>query len=66
MKRKKINVVKTVNQAIRFAQSHPCHLCSLQDPEEHRCIAGVKYKGTCKVFIALKCELLKMREMSTE
>ena len=61
---KRINDVnETVNQAIRYAISNPCCICSYENQRTHECIAGVKYKGTCHVFLKLKGELLKMREM---
>ena len=57
------NVKETVNQAIRYAVSNPCCICSYENERTHECIAGVKYKGTCPVFSILKCELLKMKEV---
>lgn len=57
------DVTETVNQAIRYAISNPCCICSYENQKTHECYAGVKYKGTCKVFMALKGQLLKMREL---
>lgn len=57
------DVKETVNQAIRYAISNPCCICSYENQRTHECYAGVKYKGTCPVFSKLKSELLKMREV---
>ena len=59
------DVKETVNQAIRYAISNPCCICSYENTRTGECFAGVKYKGTCPVFSKLKCELLKMREVDS-
>lgn len=48
----------TVNQAIRFIKSSPCHICSCYS------ICTVKYKGTCSIFRKLKTALLTLREVN--
>lgn len=53
---------ETVNMAIHFIRSYPCAICSYENPTTHKCTAGIKYKGTCKVYMTLKGELLKMRD----
>ena len=52
--------------AIRFGISYPCCLCGYENPKTHECVAGIKYRGTCKVFRILKGELLKMREVKED
>lgn len=59
-----VDVKETVNSAIKFVQSVPCYICMYGNPKDNSCLAGVKYKGTCKVFRKLKGELLKMREVN--
>lgn len=54
---KKINVAKTVNQAVEFVQSNPCHICSLEG------ICGVKYKGTCKIARGIRIALYSAKKM---
>lgn len=63
MHRRVIDVKETVNQAIKYTISNPCYICSYRNQKTNECYAEVKYKGTCKVFMALKGELLKMREL---
>lgn len=53
----KIDVVKTVNQAIGYVQSNPCCICSCED------FCNIRYKGTCKVWLKLKIQLLALREI---
>lgn len=60
------DVKETVNQAIRFAITFPCHICQYENEKTGGCRAGVKYKGTCPVYRILKVELLKMREMEDD
>lgn len=61
-----VDVKETVNTAIKFVQSAPCHICMYGNSKDNSCLAGVKYKGTCKVFRKLKIELFKMREVSDD
>lgn len=58
--KKSINVDDAVDMAINFVRGYPCAICSYED-SNHKCIAGIKYKGTCPVYMRLKCELLKLR-----
>lgn len=60
------DVRETINMAVHFAQSYPCAICRYENATTHKCTEGVKYKGTCKVYMALKGELLKMREVDTK
>lgn len=64
--KKKIDVIGTANMAIRFGISYPCCLCSYENSKTNECVAGIKYRGTCKVFRILKGELLKMREVKED
>ena len=57
------DVQETVNQAIRFVKACPCSICSYENSKTHECSAGVKYKGTCIVYMQLKCRLNGVREM---
>lgn len=61
MKKISVDTVETSDQAIRWVRSNPCCICSYENSKTHECYAGVKYKGTCKVFQMLKTELLKLR-----
>lgn len=54
---KEINVARTVNQAIGFARSFPCKICSLEG------VCGVKYKGTCKVARGIMSALSSAKRM---
>lgn len=54
---KKINVPKAVNQAVGYAQTHPCKLCSCED------FCGIKYKGTCKIAMGIRIALLSAKKM---
>ena len=54
---KKINVAKTVNQAVGYAQTQPCKLCSLEG------FCGVKYKGTCKIAKGIRIALSSAKKM---
>ncbi len=54
---KKINVAATINQAVEFVQSTPCHICSLEG------FCGVKYKGTCKVARGIRLALYSAKKM---
>ena len=53
---KKENSIKIANQAIKYVKSNPCSICS----QESFC--KVKYKGTCKIYIALECKLMQTPE----
>ena len=57
------DVTETVNQAIRYVKSNPCCLCSYENARTHECRAGVKYKGTCKVYRTLKCKMHSIQEI---
>ncbi|PWL46844.1 MAG: hypothetical protein DBY45_01880 [Clostridiales bacterium] len=57
MNKQKIDVVSTVNQAIRFIKSCPCAICSRGWDCE------IKYKGTCKVARELRIRLYGVEEM---
>lgn len=57
------DVSETVNQAIRFVKAYPCTICSYESSKTHKCLAGVKYKGTCKVYRELSCRLSCVKEM---
>ena len=57
------DVAETVNQAIRYAKSNPCCLCSYENARTHDCRAGIKYKGTCAVYRILKGEMNRLREV---
>lgn len=57
------DVSETVNQAIRFVKYYPCAICSYESSKTHECRAGVKYKGTCKVYRELSCRLSGVKEM---
>ncbi len=48
--------IEIANQAIKYVKGNPCCICS----QESFC--EVKYKGTCKVYIALKCKLTHIQE----
>lgn len=48
--------IEIANQAIKDIKSNPCCIC----PKESLC--KVKYKGTCKVYIALNCKLRQTPE----
>lgn len=50
------NSTETANQAIKYVKSNPCCICSKES------FCKVKYKGTCKVHIALKCKLMQTPE----
>lgn len=60
------DVKETVNLAIRFVKADPCFLCIHKNITKNVCFAGVKYKGTCKVYKYLKREFVKLREMEEE
>lgn len=53
---------ETANMAIRFIKSLPCFPCSYYDEIRNECRAGVKYKGTCRVYSYLRAEFSKLRE----
>ena len=53
---KKENSIEIANQAIKYVKNNPCCICS----QESFC--KVKYRGTCKVYIALKCKLMQTPE----
>lgn len=53
----KVNVARTVNQAIDYVRSNPCCICSCES------YCGVKYKGTCKICRRLKIALLGAKKM---
>ncbi len=53
----KIDVIATVNQAIKYVQGNPCCICSCED------FCKIKYKGTCQVWKKLKIQLLALREV---
>lgn len=57
------DVSETVNQAIRFVKYYPCAICSYESSKTHKCLAGVKYKGTCKVYKELQARLCGVKEM---
>lgn len=57
------DVTETVNQAIRYIKYNPCAICSYENARTHECRAGVKYKGTCKVFQKLRGEMARLREV---
>ena len=56
----KVNVVRTVNQAIDYVRSNPCCICSCER------FCGVKYKGTCKIRRRLKIALLGAKKMEEQ
>lgn len=51
------NVDNTVSQAARLVKSNPCCIC------EGEGWCGVKYKGTCKIYMELKCRLAGVKEV---
>ncbi len=53
---KKINIAATVHQAIDYAFSNPCCICSCEG------ICGIKYKGTCKVARGIRKALLNAKK----
>jgi hypothetical protein len=53
---KEENSIEIANQAIKYVKGNPCCICS------QKSFCKVKYKGTCKVYIALKCKLMKTPE----
>ncbi len=57
------DVKETVNQAIKFAIAFPCHICQYENEKTGGCRAGVKYKGTCPVYLNLNSELRKLRKI---
>lgn len=57
------DVSETVNQAIRYVKCYPCTICSYENSKTHECRAGVKYRGTCKVYRELSCRLSGVKEM---
>jgi len=61
MSRDALDVKGTVNQAIEFARSYPCCMCKYENSISHECEAGIKYRNTCKVYLNLKCEALRMK-----
>lgn len=56
------DIPETVNQAIRYVKSDPCCICSYEC-KDGSCRVGVKYKGTCKVYLQLKSRLSVISEM---
>lgn len=52
-----LNPISVANQAICWVKYNPCCCCGL----EHSC--GVKYKGTCPVFIKLKTAFSNIKEL---
>ena len=56
MKKRNIDVAKTVNQALGYVRSNSCCICSYEGS------CGIKYKGTCKVARELRLALLSAKE----
>ncbi len=54
---RKVNVAKTVNQAIDYVRSNPCCICSCEG------FCGVKYKGTCRIGRQLRIALYSAKKM---
>lgn len=61
MKKIKVDIEETSDQAIRYVRTNPCCICSYENSKTHECRVGVKYKGTCKVARVLREELWKLR-----
>lgn len=57
---KKVNVAKTVNQAIDYVRSNPCCICSCES------FCGVKYKGTCKIARKIRLCLYAAKDRAEE
>lgn len=52
------NVTSVVNQAIQLVKYNPCCCCGLEN------CCGVKYKGTCPVFVKLKSAFYSVKEFN--
>jgi hypothetical protein len=61
MKKISVDTEEISDQAIRYVRSNPCIICCYDDSKTHKCNAGIKYKGTCKVARILRDELWKLR-----
>lgn len=53
---KKIDPVEVAKQAIEYARSNPCCICSCES------WCGVKYKGTCKIARKIRLSLWHAKE----
>ena len=51
-----LNFDKVAEQAVKYALSNPCALCSCES------FCGVKYKGTCKIRRKIRLRLGRLKE----
>ena len=57
---KNLDFDKVAEQAVNYAMSNPCAICSCES------FCGVKYKGTCKIRRKIRLRLFKLKGVEDE